>query len=130
MTIAIIGGYDVLHKDKKIKELLFKIKQQFGNLVIIASGGNRIGAEASVKKIALEFGMNYVEYNPSFSGHNQYSVQPPEYFGKKYHHSHYFDRYKQMVLSIDRLVVVVDETVKDPAIKAFLKKVKVPTILI
>lgn len=130
MTIGIIGGHDVLHKDKKIKELLFKIKQQFGNLVIIASGGNRIGVETSVKSIALEFGMNYVEYNPSFSGHNEYSAEPPEYFNKKYHFSHYFDRYKKMMFDIDRLVIVVDETVKDPAIKQLLKNTKIPTILI
>jgi len=133
MKIAIIGGTNVVHKNRKVKDLLFKIKQHFGTMVTVASGGNTSGIEYVVKQTALEFGMAYVEYNPSFSGYNQYSGCEKEYYNKSYHYSHYFDRYKKMLSNIDKLIVGVEEGVNDPIIKQTLRmaeKFKIPVVLI
>lgn len=133
MRIGIIGGPNVVHKDKKVKELLFRIRQEYGSLATIVSGGNPSGIEQSVKDFVLEFGMPYVEFNPSFSGHNEYSAELPEYFSKKWHFSHYADRYKRMLWNIDKLVVCIEDGVKDTVIQQTLKlaeKSKVHTVLI
>ena len=52
-------------KKKKIKDLIFEIKEKHGDMVEIVSGGQREGVDGFAKKFALEFDMNYVEFPPS-----------------------------------------------------------------
>lgn len=131
--IGIIGGTNVVHKDAVVKEMMFKLKEKFGEHLTIASGGNLVGIEATVKATALNFQINYIEFNPSFSGHNQYSALKPTYFGRKYHHSHFYDRYKRLVFEVDALCIGIEEGVKDGAMMSVMKMAQkrgVKTILI
>jgi len=110
--IAIIGGTEGNYTTK-VKEFLFKVKKAFGDTATIFSGGNPTGIEYDTKKYALEFGLPYKEFNPSFSGHNVYSFLPREYFGKGRHPSHYPHRYQQMLMRTDKLIIGSSEADED-----------------
>lgn len=103
--IAIIGPESCVDKTKKVQEFLFKVKTTFGNTATIISGGNLSGIEKDVKKYAIQFELPYLEYNPSFTGRNQFSAMHDSYYGKNFHSSHYRHRYDEMLKRIDRLVI-------------------------
>ena len=104
ITIGMIGP-ETCFKKTEAKELLFKIKQTYGSTATVFSGGNQEGVERDIRKYALEFGLKYKEFNPSFTGSNGYSFLPESYFKKNYHFSHFGHRYEEMLRRIDRLVV-------------------------
>lgn len=111
-NIAIIGSRDYV-RESKVASFVKKIRDQFGKTATILSGGNDIGAEKWVKKYSLELGLNYKEYNPSFTGQRMYSALEEEYYGKGFHPSHYYDRYRRMLNNADRLVVFLPESNKN-----------------
>lgn len=111
-SIAIIGS-KTCFKTKEVKEFLFKVKTTFGETATILSGGNGEGIERDVKKYALEFGLNYKEYNPAYTGKNLYSALSDEYYTKGYHGSHFLHRYEYMLSRTDRLVIGKSEDSKD-----------------
>ena len=55
MKIGIVGSRRYENK-KKIKDFIFKLKQEHGIDTIIVSGGCRDGADRYAKKYALELG--------------------------------------------------------------------------
>ena len=63
IKIGIVGSRGYTNK-KKIKDLIFQIKEKLGDEAEIVSGGQRDGADGYAKKFALEFDMNYVEFPP------------------------------------------------------------------
>ena len=69
MKIGIVGSRRYENK-KKIKDFIFKIKQEKGIGTIIVSGGAKDGADKYAKKYALELGLQYEEYPPSHFPHN------------------------------------------------------------
>ena len=116
MKIAVIGNTGWQNK-RKVRDVLFELKQRFGpEVVIIGAGGNE-GANYMVRKFALEFEMKYQEYNPSFSGYNMYSALPDSYYGKKYHFSQLHHRMKMLAESCDYLMILTNETKLDPVLK-------------
>ena len=58
MKIAIVGSRRYENK-KKIKDFIFKLKQEKGVDTIIISGGAKDGADKYAKKYALELGLQY-----------------------------------------------------------------------
>lgn len=131
--IAIIGGTDN-DSTTKVKEFLFKVKKAFGETATIFSGGNPTGIEYAVKKYALEFGLTYKEFNPSFTGHNVYSFLPAEYFGKGRHPSHYPHRYQEMLIRTDKLLIGAVESDQDwkiyDAVRKNAEKKNIPVVFI
>lgn len=111
MKIGIIGP-KTCQKTKQVKELLFKIKTKFESPIIL-SGGNETGIESDVKKYALQFGMDYTEFNPSFTGWNQYSGMFEQYYGKQFHISHEPHRYYHLFLESDLIFVGHEPESKD-----------------
>jgi hypothetical protein len=103
MKIAIIGP-ETCQKTNAIKELLFKVRQEEKNAIIL-SGGNKTGIEYDVKKYALLFEFDYQEYNPSYTGWNMYSVLKEEYFNKGFHPTQLIDRYRILVRNCDKLFI-------------------------
>ena len=91
---------------RKIKDVLFQIKEQHENVEIV-SGGQKLGADGIVKKYALEFDMNYVEFPPSHYQHNMHCKLPAKSFNKPYYISNYFKRNKQIAERCDRMVAFV-----------------------
>lgn len=116
MKVAIIGNTGWQNK-RKVRDVLFELKQRFGpDLTVLGAGGNE-GANFMVRKYALEFEMQYQEYNPSFSGYNLYSALPESYYGKKYHFSQLHHRMKMLSQNCDYLMILTNETKLDPVLK-------------
>jgi hypothetical protein len=109
--IAIIGSKDYV-KESNVANFIKKIKNQFGPTATILSGGNDAGAETWVKKYSLELGFKFKEYNPSFTGYRMYSALKESYYGKGFHKSHFYDRYKRMIQEADKLVIFTDSNSK------------------
>jgi predicted Rossmann fold nucleotide-binding protein DprA/Smf involved in DNA uptake len=93
MKIAIVGSRRYENK-KKIKEFIFKIKQEYGTDTIIVSGGCKDGADKYAKKYALELGLQYEEYPPFHEVHNLYCTMPESRYGKPYNIKNFFARNK------------------------------------
>tara|TARA_R100000234_G_C4852160_1_gene115645 strand:+ start:10 stop:411 length:402 start_codon:yes stop_codon:yes gene_type:complete len=91
MKVAITGSryYENI---RKIKLTLFELKRKFGNELTILSGGDQYGTDKFVKKYALEFGINYQEYNPAHTPKNLYSAMSDNYYDKPYHVSQFHHR--------------------------------------
>jgi len=105
--IAIIGSKDYV-RESNIASFINKIKKQFGPTVTIISGGTDIGTEYWVKKYTLELGLKFKEYNPSYTGYRMHSALKESYYGKGFHPSHFYDRYKRMLQEADRLIVFAE----------------------
>ena len=83
MKVAIIGSRRYENK-KKIKDFIFKLKNEYGTDTIIVSGGCKQGADRYAKKYALELGLQYEEYPPFHEVHNLYCTMPSSRYGKPY----------------------------------------------
>lgn len=104
MKIGIIGT-DTCIRGKMIKEMIFRFKTKYGKDIKIASGGNKAGIEFDVKKATLALELEYVEFNPAFTGMNEYSYMQENYYNKGQHLSHYFHRYWLMTLWADIIII-------------------------
>ena len=104
MKVAIIGSKDWQSR-RKIQEVLTRLKQMDEPITILGQGGNE-GAPSMVKKYALEFGMNYSEFNPSYSGRNLYSAMLDAYYGKKYHFSQLLHRMTLIANACDKMIIL------------------------
>ena len=130
--IAIIGNTDWQNK-RKIQETLQLVKKKFGDdLIVVGAGGNE-GANSMVRKYTLEFGLQYEEYNPSFSGHNMYSAMPESYYGKSYHFSQLHHRMKLIAEQCDYMMILTNEDALDPVLKTAytnINKLKKPVVIL
>lgn len=121
--IAVIGNTGWQNK-RKIQETLQMLKKKFGDeLIVVGAGGNE-GANSMVRKFALEFGLQYEEYNPSFSGYNIYSAMPESYYGKPYHFSQLHHRMKLIAERCDYMMIMTNEIQLDPVLQTAWTKSK------
>ncbi len=107
MQVAVIGNKEWQNK-RKVQDVLQNLKRQFGADVTVIGAGGSEGANYMVRKFALEFGMKYKEYNPSYSGRNLYSAMPESYYGKKYHFSQLLHRMRLLAENSDLSLVIFD----------------------
>ena len=130
--VAVIGNTNWQNR-RKIQETLQMLKKKFDdNLVIVGAGGNE-GANSMVRKYALEFGLQYEEYNPSFSGYNVYSAMPESYYGKPYHFSQLHHRMKLIAERCDYMMIMTNEMQLDPVLQTAwskTKKLKKPVVIL
>ncbi len=103
MRVGIVGSRRYTNR-KKIKDFIFRLKEKYGEGVIIVSGGCKDGADAYAKKYALELGAQYEEYPPAHFVHNLYCPLKEYNYGKPYHVSNYFKRNKQIAIYSDIVV--------------------------
>jgi hypothetical protein len=121
--VAVIGNTNWQNR-RKVQETLQMIKKKFDDdLVIVGAGGNE-GANSMVRKYALEFGLQYEEYNPSFSGYNVYSAMPESYYGKPYHFSQLHHRMKLIAERCDYMMIMTNELQLDPVLQTAWSKTK------
>ena len=111
MKIGIVGSRRYENK-KKIKDFIFRLKQEKGVDTIIVSGGCKDGADRYAKKYALELGLQYEEYPPAHHPHNLYCVLPSNRYGKEYSIKHFFVRNKIIASVSDMVVAFIPEGVK------------------
>lgn len=131
MKVAVIGNKDWQNK-RKVQETLRQLKTQFDEVQVIGAGGSE-GANNMVRKYALEFGMSYKEYNPSYSGYNLYSAMPKTYYGKSYHFSQLHHRMKLIAENCDYMIIMTNENKMDPVLKTAysnINKLKKPVVLL
>ena len=114
-NVAVIGNKNWQNR-RKVQETLRGLKNKFEDVVIIGAGGSD-GANSMIRKYALEFGMNYKEYNPSYSGYNLYSAMPKTYYGKSYHFSQLHHRMKLIAQNCDYMIIMTNESTMDPFLK-------------
>ena len=111
MKVAIIGSRRYENK-KKIKDFVFKLKQQYGDKTIIVSGGCKQGADKYAKKYALELGLQYEEYPPFHEVHNLYCSLPESRYDKPFSMRNFFARNKILVGTSDFIVAFIPKGVE------------------
>jgi|TARA_B100000287_G_C20487496_1_gene723704 predicted Rossmann fold nucleotide-binding protein DprA/Smf involved in DNA uptake len=111
IKIGIVGSRAYTNK-KRIKDLIFEIKQKYGNEVEIVSGGQKNGADGFAKKYALEFNLKYVEFPPSHYNWNMHCVRPVGEYNKPYYVSNFFKRNKQIAEYSDIIVAFIQPGVE------------------
>ena len=123
MKVAIIGSRRYENK-KKIKDFVFKLKQQYGDKTIIVSGGCKQGADKYAKKYALELGLQYEEYPPFHEVHNLYCSLPESRYDKPFSMRNFFARNKILVGTSDFIVAFIPEGVEANGTKNVLEYAK------
>ena len=86
-----------------------------------------------VKKFALEFGISYEEYNPSYTGRNLYSMLPESYYGKKYHFSQLLHRMKILAENCDYMIILNNQNDMNPQLQTAynkIQKLKKPVVVL
>ena len=111
MKIAIVGSRKYENR-RKIKEFIFKIKNQYGTDTIIVSGGCKQGADKYAKKYALELGLQYEEYPPFHEVHNLYCTMPESRYSKPYNIKNFFARNKIIAGTSDFIVAFIPDGVE------------------
>ena len=111
MKVAIIGSRRYENK-KKIKDFVFKLKQQYGDKTIVVSGGCKQGADRYAKKYALELGLQYEEYPPFHEVHNLYCTMPESRYDKPFSMKNFFARNKIIAGTSDIIVAFIPEGVE------------------
>ena len=111
MKVALIGSRRYENK-KKIKDFVFKLKQQYGENTIIVSGGCKQGADRYAKKYALELGLQYEEYPPFHEVHNLYCVLPKSRYDKPFSMRNFFVRNKIIASTCDFIAGFIPEGVE------------------
>ena len=109
--VAIVGSRKYTNK-QRIKEFIYKLKEDLEGGVEIVSGGQSQGADGFAKKFALEFDMRYVEFPPKHYTYNQHCVLDRKEYGKPYRVTNYFDRNKEIAEYSDYLVAFIPEGYK------------------
>ena len=100
MKVAIVGSRKY-SCERKIKDLIYKLKTEFEENVIVVSGGCNQGADKIAKKFALELGVNYEEYPPCHASYNEWCRLPAYLYGKNYSPRNFFIRNDQIAENSD-----------------------------
>ena len=111
MKVAIVGSRRYENK-KKIKDFIFKLKQQYGIDTIVVSGGCKQGADKYAKKYALELGLQYEEYPPFHEVHNLYCSLPESRYDKPFSMRNFFARNKIIAGTSDFVVGFIPDGVE------------------
>ena len=123
MRIAIIGSREYENR-RKIKDFIFKLKQQYGDKTIVVSGGCKQGADKYAKKYALEMGLQYEEYPPFHEVHNLYCSLPESRYDKPFSMRNFFARNKIIAGTSDFIVAFIPEGVEANGTKNVLEYAK------
>lgn len=108
IRIAIIGSRTYEHK-RKIRDMIFQLKQKFGDALEIVSGGAKDGADKYARKFAIELGVSYKEFNPAHTVKNLYSAMPDEFYEQPYHVTQLFQRNGLICQYADKIIAFRSE---------------------
>ena len=123
LKVGIVGSRKYENRNK-IKEFIFKLKQDKGNDTIIVSGGCPKGADFYAKKYALELGLQYEEYPPAHQAHNLYCPLHERNYGKPYSVKNFFARNKQIAIHSEYVVAFIPRGVKSNGSMSTIKYAK------
>ena len=111
LRVGIVGSRKYENR-KKIKEFIFKLKNEKGADTIIVSGGAKNGADKYAKKYALELGLQYQEFPPQHDTWNIYCPKNKSDYGKPYNAKNFFARNKIIAAYSQYVVAFVPRGVK------------------
>ena len=103
MRVALIGS-EKYENRMETKDLIFKLKQKYGDDLIIITRGFKIGVEKWVRKFALEMDVKYIEYNPASTPMNLYSGMDEDYYEKPFHPTQPLHQYDCVVINSDKII--------------------------
>jgi hypothetical protein len=132
IKVAVIGNTNWQNK-RKIQETLRMLKLKFPDGVTVVGAGGAEGANSFIRKYAIEFAMDYKEFNPSFSGYNLYSAMPESYYGKPYHFSQLHHRMKLIAERCDYMMIMTQDETLDPVLKTAyntVRKLEKPVVIL
>lgn len=105
-------------KINKVFEELIKLKIDF----TVLSGGNSLGSDSYIKKLALSLKKHYIEFPPKHYTYNEYCYFPKEYFNKDdYSRKNYVARYMNILQYSDMIIVFKNKDIEDNSIGYFIK---------
>ena len=107
MRVALIGD-EKYENRAEIKDLIFKLKQKYGDDLILVTRGNQVGVEKWVRKYAFEMGCKYIEYNPASTPMNLYSGMDENYYEKPFHPTQPLHQYNCVVENSDKIMYFGD----------------------
>ena len=110
MKVAIVGSRRY-ENTRKVQDLIYSLKEKFGDKLTIVSGGCKSGADKYAKKFALEANIKYLEFLPAHENKSMFCVLPESYYGKPYHVKNYFARNKQIAKASDIVIGMIPEGV-------------------
>ena len=93
LRVGIVGSRKYENR-KKIKDFIFKLKNEKGIDTIIVSGGAKYGADRYAKKYALELGLQYQEFPPFHENWNIHCPKNKSDYGKPYNIKNFYARNK------------------------------------
>jgi hypothetical protein len=132
VKVAVIGNTGWQNR-RKVQQTLQELKKRFSDALVILGAGGVEGANSMVRKYAIEFEIQYEEYNPSFSGYNLYSAMPESYYGKPYHFSQLHHRMKLLAERCNYMMIMTNEDALDPVLKTAynnVKKLEKPVVIL
>lgn len=119
-----VCGSNLYENKNEIKNTIFKLKQQFKDVLEIVSGGRPHGADTHIKKYALEFNCKYKEFNPAHTKKNLYSALHTNFYDKIYSPRNLYIRNALMIKYIDYMIVFVEEGKEDNDINYIIEETK------
>lgn len=87
-----------------IRDFIYRIKSEYGPFATFSTVGLSDG-DMIVKKYGIQAGFSYKEYNLAYTEQNLYSAMDPDYYGKKYHPTHYHHAYMLLVRGCEKLTI-------------------------
>ena len=110
MKVAIVGSRRY-ENTRKVKDLIYSLREKFGSKLTIVSGGCKSGADKYAKKFTLEANVKYIEYLPAHENRSLFCVLPERCYGKAYSVKNYFARNKQIAKNSDIVIGMIPEGV-------------------
>ena len=111
LRVGIVGSRKYENR-KKIKDFIFKLKNEKGSDTIIVSGGCKTGADRYAKKYALELVLLYQEFPPFHDNWNIYCPKNKSDYGKPYNVKNFFARNKIIAAYSNYIVAFVPRGVE------------------
>lgn len=95
--------------------------KQLPNHITIMGGGNAHGADEFIKKMALEVGFDFKEFNPIHTPFNEYSALPKYRYGKAYKPFNFGARYNDLINSCDKIIFFYNTDIQDKFLENAIK---------
>ena len=123
MKIAVVGSREYSNKTK-IKEFVLTLKKKFGERLEIISGGQPQGADGIVKKVSLEYEIQYKEFAPAHYKYNIHCALPRKFYGAAYSTGHYHIRNDHIAKYSDMVIAFIPDNTKSSGTQDTLKRAK------
>lgn len=104
MRIGIIGSNNY-EKLSVIKDTIYLIHSKYNlNNIQVISRGNKSQSEETIKKLSIQYGISYKEFNAPHTSRNIYSVLPEKFYNLEYSPKNYFMRDGMFAKYVDKCI--------------------------